>query len=413
MFPKCHGAKWPADMINVDDNPEVEDHAPEPSLTQSFPVVAPLSLKKLGPTDVRNPQEVAAQIEAKEAKDDAWSFRRDRAKAALLREQQLAAGLHHRAGRAERVADNTAIQEAERVAFLEQAAEARRKRGDDDLRAMRAKVQEARNRSEEVDFQVKQCGAEVRALLEAEKSQTAAVEALLSRERQTSEASWRRTAEMEAESQARIAVRQAVVERTDAEAENRRAAAQRVASTRVEEVRERCKAEVEAMRRQLELARARCRERVDLEENRFGQTKEHAQTQRGTASARLGADQQSMKHQGTALADDCKAHVQRVQRREDVTYMAVAHKMEEMAPLFEAAGQKSLESHRRDADTTASLEHAVHVLGKHVSTRHQYGPSLDAKVSSVLSGALHARPIPSAPSPRSLPPPRHHGTPYC
>lgn len=413
MFPKCHGAKWPADMINIDDNPEVQDQAPEPGLTQSFPVVVPLSMKKIGPTDVRDPHEVAAQLEAKEAKDDDWAFRRDRAKASLLREQQTAAGLKHRAGRAERVADNTAIKEAERVAFMEMAAEDRRKRGDDDLREMRVKLQEAQARREEVELQAKQCGAEVRALLEEEKKQTAAVGALLSRERQTSEMAWKRTAEMEAESLARIKDRQAAVDKAEVEAENRCEVAKRVADARVREVRERCQAEVATMRRQLEVARAKCRERVELEANRCTSTKDHAQSQRGTAATRLGTDQHCIKHQGSALAEDCRAHVQRVQQREDATVMAVSHRVEEMAPLFEAAAQKSLEAHRRDADTTSSLEHAVHVLGKHVSTRHQYGLSLDSKVSTILSGCLHTRPIPSAPSPRDLPPPRHHGTPYC
>lgn len=411
MFPKCHGAKWPADMINVDD-PEVQDHAPEPGLTQCFPVVAPLSLKKLGPTDIRNPSEIIAQIEAKEAKDNAWGFQRERAKAALLREQQLAAGLHHRAGRAERVADNTAIQEAERIATLAQAAEARRKRGEDEIRAMRMKVREAQARKEEVDLQVKQCISEACSLLDAEKRHTAEVKDLLQRERQTSEVAWKRTADAEAESLARIQVRKSAVERADAEAEGRSSTAKRVADARVSEVRERCEAEVAAMRRQLEAARERCRERVEIEEDRFGQTKGHAQAQRDHASMRLGMDQHSMQHHGSLLAEDCKAHVQRVQLREDKTVMVVRHKMEEMAPQFEAAGQKSFESHRRDAHTTASLEQAVHVLGQHVSTRHQYGTSLDSKVSAILSGCLHARPIPGAPSPRSLPPPRHHGTPH-
>ena len=48
-----------------------------------------------GPQDVMNPSDVWSQIREKELIDDEWKFKRERAQAALTREQGLSLKLKH------------------------------------------------------------------------------------------------------------------------------------------------------------------------------------------------------------------------------------------------------------------------------------------------------------------------------
>jgi len=238
--------------------------APLPGLAQSFPVVAPLSSRRLGPQDVCKPAEAFAKIQADERQGDEWTFRRDRAKAALARGRQVATGRRHRAEeaqKAERVAEVAAAKQKEEA---EKVAAERRKQGDDLVRALRARVEEAKRQREEVEALSRQRIQEARQLLDNEKAHTAQVEAMLKQERRRSEAARRGVEKELAQSDARLASRDGDIAEAEKQASQRIEASEQVGKSRLRSVEERCRAELQTMHERLQKAQFPARNACNL-----------------------------------------------------------------------------------------------------------------------------------------------------
>eukprot|EP00747_Dinoflagellata_sp_TGD_P182371 gnl/TRDRNA2_/TRDRNA2_36604_c0_seq1.p1 gnl/TRDRNA2_/TRDRNA2_36604_c0~~gnl/TRDRNA2_/TRDRNA2_36604_c0_seq1.p1 ORF type:complete len:417 (-),score=101.18 gnl/TRDRNA2_/TRDRNA2_36604_c0_seq1:167-1417(-) len=405
MYPTTHVNKWPAALMVTGDNTEVEDFADEPGKDQVFPAVAPPSYAKLGPQDLRQPHEILAALREKEKKDDIWAFDRDRAKAALAREQLLVCKFRQQAKQAEKSAADSKLLASARLVEIEHAADVRKSRGEADIRATKMRIEEAHRMDEATQIECRQRIAEAQALLENEKRSTAEVEQLFEKERTKSEATWQRVANLEAESQERLAARDLEVQAADQEAQRRIAQARDVADARIREVEERFAAELRRMQERLAITQEQCTERIRLESERKAQSEQEAVDRRTSATSRLETEKQCMKQVCATTLEDCRSHLERVLHREDETATYVGKKVHMYSELFDLASARSLEAHRKELHSTMSLEQTVHILGKHVATRQQYNTALDNKISTSLHGCLHN--TAGEPSPRSLPIPKN------
>lgn len=391
-----------------------------------FPVVVPLSDKKLGPQDARSPHEEHSQLREGDLQHDSWSFKRDRAQAATSRLQRLDHGLRLRAEEAERGVFTAEKLASQRMADIEAAAQDRRKRGDDAERELLMRIQEAKVRLQEAERECADRVAEAKMILVNEQAHTADVKALLEQERHKSEDAWKKVGEAQAESRDRLSVRDGDLERQRAEATARVEEARKAAADRVKQAQERSAAELRHMQEQLEAAKAKSRARVDLEARRKASIEDEVQHRKETAAVRLDLDMRRMRQSITDQQDSCVEQVRRVERREaDTKDFVETWKAGSVAEIFATASKKSMQAHHQEAVSTQSLAHAVNTLGKHYKTQRQYNTTVDGKISHALQGCLHgplptpASPasarLPSAPgsrqtargcpSPRSLPPP--------
>merc|ERR1711870_14247 len=119
---------------------------------------------------------------------------------------------------------------------------------------------------------------------------------------------------------------------------------------------------------------------------------------------RKDADNLAMKQRVNDQVEGCMARVQQAKKRDEKTAAFLEEwKDREVSVLFETAATTSYAAHKQESISQESLEHSVHVLGRHYSTHKQYNLSADDKISSILQGCLHE--APGAPSSRALPPP--------
>ena len=144
MYPSCHGKVWPASCFETGDRLHLQDFA-QPGRHQSFPVGE--SDVKVGPRDVP---------EATWTENDQWAFQRDRAQAALLKEEIVASRRRVRAKEVVRDAALSTKIAQERVAEIEVVVEDRRRRSEEELLLMQSRVKEALRRKEEA---VRECQA--------------------------------------------------------------------------------------------------------------------------------------------------------------------------------------------------------------------------------------------------------------
>lgn len=395
-----------------DESPEQDasDLRHPPLLKQAFPVVLPLSDQKWGPQDTHHPDDVWPKLVKDELADDDWVFRRDRAQAAILREQRMASAMRQRAEQAERDADAAAALAADRCVDLEWSSKDRERRGVVTTQVLDSKLQEAEELHREALGDCERRLAQARQLLEQEQAHTMEVEQLLRQQQECSGAAERRVAEIESQSLERRHQRGTDAAREAERLDGRVEAARQAAAQRIRTVQHRAAHDLKMMRDQLEAVKLKCGDAVSREARRKGEAEQEAEHRQDIAAERLGVEQQCMKHCAVSAEDDCYDQLQRVQRREQKT----AHALDEwregaVSVLFQTAAVKSQDAHRREQLATHSLEHAVHHLGHHHSTHRQYNTVVDSKISSVLQGALHDHPTAhalGAPSARSLNPPR-------
>lgn len=388
----------------------IEDFAAKPGVHQVFPVVVPLSDEKVGPQDTRHPSELAAKYDEDELEGDVWKFERDRAIAAVSRQQRLANGLRIRAAEAERDAELMAKRLAQQSVNIYWAKDDRQRQGDSAVLATSIRLQEAKTLHEEAQRDCDRLVGEGRLLLDSEKAHTAQVEGMLQQECQRSQAGWKRVEELEEESRRRLAARDCDVEKEAIEAQQRVDTSKSASQDRIRKAEERYGAQLQVMREQLVAANARCKESVDLEVTRKIQIEEAAHVQQNVAAVRLDVDLQCMRHNVADTRETCNAHVQRLQKREEHTRDFLDEwKDGAVANLLDSAGAMSLEAHRKELRATRSLEQTVHTLGQHYTTMRSYNPVVDGKISKVLGGCLHSREGEThgvaAPSTRAFPPP--------
>lgn len=388
---------------------DLEDFAQEPGHYQSFPVIAPSSLVKHGPQDIRSPREVHANLVSREQQDDAWVFTRDRAQAEMAHESVLLAGFRKRAAKAEREARIDVDRDAVRLQEVERSVDERKRACDVEIRAMRARLQEAETRRDETETSCRARVEESQELLKNEWEHTAKLEALLKSEQKRTGAALARVAEAEAQSAARLAARDVKVEQARLEAKERAEAAHTVSEDRIRLVEEQYAADVQLVSERGAAVRNLCQGRVELEAGRQASTEGRAKERTDVAAMRLDLDTYCIKQHKLKHGEDATKFVERVQEREKDAQVGVGKKIARVAPLFDFAARMSLEANRRELQSIASLEVAAHTLGKHVETRVKYTGAVDDCVSKVLRCTLHAEAgtceFQMAPSARSLPPP--------
>jgi hypothetical protein len=382
-----------------------DDYAPEQGLLQSFPVVAPLSDKQLGPQDVVTPSDVWSQIRDKELTDDHWRFKRERAQASIAHEQGLAIKLRHRAEQAEREAEAAAAHARAQVIDVERAVEERRRKAGESVRQMRMRLQEAQKLRDEAAQSCRERIGEAKALLANEQKHTAEVEELLQRRRESSAAAWRQNEELEAQSAARVAAVEKEAELCEQESNQHVEEAKQKVKEQVAQAKLRSQEELRAARDRLSACEESCRYRLEVEAQRKEQCDEELQKRKTEAAARLEIDQFIMQRHLSNLKEDCAAHVQQIAKRELATQLDVERKVKVLTDVFSSTASRSLQTHERERQFVKSVGQAVYTLGDHASNRQQYNVRIDEQLSACLDGHLHGVAGIATPSPRALPPP--------
>lgn len=384
---------------------EDDDFAPEQGLMQSFPVVVPLSNKRLGPQDVMNPSDVWSQIRDKELIDDEWKFKRERAQAALTREQGLSLKLKHRAELAERDAVSAVAGARAQLGHVEAAVDERRRKAAETVRHMRMRLQEARKLRDEAAHACSERVHEAKALLANERQHTAEVEELHQRRRESTATAWGQNEDLQVQSEARVASCEKQVEVTGVEAKQRVEEAREKVKEQVAQAEARSQEDLRAARERLVACEASCRNRVEAEAQRKEQRDDALQQRKTEAVSRLEIDQFIMQRHLVNLKQDCAVHMQQVVQRELSTELDVGKKVGVLADVFASAAKRSLQTHERERESINSIAQGVYTLGDHISSRQQYNTRIDDQLSACLQGNLHGMPGIASPSPRALPPP--------
>jgi len=382
-----------------------DDYAPEQGLLQCFPVVAPLSDKKLGPQDIMEVSDVWSQIRGKELIDDNWMFKRERAQASIEREQGLVTKLRHRAERAERDTYAAAADARAQLVDVERAVDERRRKAQDSVRQMRMRLQEAQKLRDEAARACLERVGEAKALLENERRHTLEVEELLQRRRESAAAAWRQNEELQAQSEARLASCEKEVLVSEEESKQRVEEAKQKVKEQVAQAEARSQEDLRAARQRLVACEESCRYRLEVEWQRKEQCDKALQKRKTEAVSRLEIDQFIMQRHLSNLKEDCEAHVQKVVKREVITQLEVAKKVDALADYFSSATDRTVQMHERERQSINSMGQAVHTLGQSVASRQQYNVRIDNELSACLKGHLHGMPDIAAPSPRALPPP--------
>jgi hypothetical protein len=382
---------------------DLDDFSDETQLFQAFPVVAPQSDRKLGPSDIRAPHETLKRLHNAEKRADDWMFQRDKAAGALLREQAMTSSLKHQLRKAVASADTVALQQRERAEDVELSAQLRYKRGQERLLAAESRLQELKRRHEETRTQCSLSLEEARLLLQNEKAHVASMNDILLCEQNATKRAQETLAEAEKAFQSRLKSRDDDIKAASADAERQMQQTLARSDAHLVSVRERCSAELDHMREQVKEAQLQARGRVELlQKLRCAAEMQAAENERAS-SARFKADSDSAQRFVKKSQQDAKALLQRAEDREQRTTEEIGRKMAAMEPIFSLAAERSREALRCEVAATQSLEQAAHTLGAHVATRQQYGLTLDQKVGAVLNGVLHPRHSAAlAPSPRSL-----------
>jgi len=390
-----------ASTANADGD---DDYAPEPGLRQCFPVLAPLSDKRLGPQDVMNPSAVWSQIREKELTDDSWSFKRDRAKAELAWQQGLATKLRHHAEHAERDTRSAASSARAQLVDIERAVDERKTKAAESVRQMRMRLQEVQKLRDEAACACRERMAEAELLLKNEQSHTAEVRELAQHRRQAAAAAWRQNEGLQAESEAHLTACDKEVEASELEAKQRVEAAKLKVQGQIAQAMVRNQEELRAARERLVACEESCRYRLEVESQRKEQREQSLQKWKTDALARLEIDQFIMQNHLTSLQKDCAAQVQNAAKRREVSALEIEKKVGALDDVFSSTAARSMETQQRERHSILSMGQAVHTLGEYVSCRQQYSTCIDERLSSCLQGHLHGVPGIAAPSPRMLTP---------
>lgn len=231
------------------------------------------------------------------------------------------------------------------------------------------------------------------------------MEQLLEIERERVAAAHRKADESHELSLARLAARDADVERVRLECEQRVAAAKAAAEERIKAVVQRHEPELLEVQQRLEAFKTTCHERLDLEERRKVDTEVRAKEMEEIAVQREGVDEERRRLHEKSVVENWEGTIKAKAQREADTCAWVDswHAADDLQKESEA---KSAAIRHREDLATKSLGQAAHVLGHYYACQRQYTPTVDNKVSSILSGALHPNaPKGEAPSARALPPP--------
>ncbi|CAE8642657.1 unnamed protein product [Polarella glacialis] len=388
-----------------------QDLAPMPTLKQAFPVVAPLSDKRLGCMDVRHPAGVLQKLQAAEDQAGEWAVDRHEAQEVLEKERRRLHLQKHQASKAERAVDAAIKAGVVQVAHANQAAEDRRRRGEQNLQALEVQVRQAEVLSEEAQREAHLRKTEATSLAEQEHTHAMEVEELLRLARENTSAARQRVEEAEVGSRKRLEERDSEIKREMLELHTRVELARQEAESRVQKVQKSCATILNAKQEEVAKAKESIGYRIGVEAQRNVAAKEEANRRRHEAEHRLIADRHGIKQHVTALEEDLGGHLQRVQHREDRTRR---HCQEFEAGAVNLLSSKAdslwSEARRKEDCAKASLEQTAYVLGHHYKSRWQYTPTVDLKVSTILQGCLHGRPSDDPrmlmpPSPRVLSPP--------
>lgn len=380
-----------------------KDYAEEPGLSQAFPVLAPLSSKAVAPQDIRTPAEVWGKMLEKEHRHDAWSHERDRARAALAHQHHKTRGFRESSDKAEKAAVRAETSTADRVADLEKAVAERRKKMEDEVRAMKLRMQQALEVEAEVKAECSSRAAETRTLVLNEQSHTREVEAMLEQEKRHTQEMIQRVEEVEQQARQAIATRDKEVEAVRVDAAARLSKAKAVSSERVMEIEVRAQEELQGALQRKAQVEYQCEGRLKLEVVRKDKMETSAKEQIEVATKRFDKDEHAAKRHLVERQDDCSSLVSKVQQREQNTEVFVQGKVSDMSAAFKRAEKKSGEAARREQHSEECVQHAAHVLGQHYSSRHQYNPAVDGKLGAALTGCLHGYSTSGpAPSPQTL-----------
>lgn len=382
--------------MRTDDHDVIgEDLAPEPGLTQAFPIVAPQSDERHGPQDIRPPQQVLSRMLERERLDDSWAFRRERAQAEIEKEERVEIALRRRAEKAERSLRDAITVAGHRKVDIEASAEERRRRGDAEELALETRLKEAKKREAEMVARCSERLEETRAQLEIERRHTAEVQVLLARERARSDAGRCDADVAAAASSDRLENRDKDVQAAQEQAERHVDRARRAAAERLRAVEARCRAELTAAQERLASQQARCEQRELLEVTRRRSAADIAEERKLRAASRLATDQACMKVCTTAIKADCDGLVKKVQQREEKTRAFTSEKIDQTGMLHSSAAARSAEAQRRERDAAASLSMGVTVLGRHLATQRQHSLAVDSRLAAVLD-----RPMPATARPQ-------------
>jgi len=382
----------------------MNDYAPGQGLRQSFPVVVPLSDKQLGPQDVMNPADVWSQIRDAEISDDQWTFKRDRAKADLAREQALATKLRHHAECAERDTYAATSHAKAQLVDIERAVDERRTKAVESVRQMRMRLKEAQKLKDEAAIACRERVAEAEFLLANERSHTEDVREFRQRRREAAAAAWQQNEGLQAESEAHLAACDTEVESSKVEAHQRVEDAEHKAQVQIAQAEARNQEDLRAARERLVACEESCRYRLEVESQRKEQREQSLQKWKTDAVARLEVDQFIMQRHLTSMQKDCAEHVQDAAKQRQVTAQHIEKKVGALEDVFAVVATRSLQSQQRKQHSILSMGQAVHTLGEHIASRRQYSTRIDEQLSTCLQGHLHGLPGIAAPSPRSLPP---------
>lgn len=344
---------------------------------------------------------------AREEREEQWRFKREREQARLVQATERARACRLRAEKAERDADNLEPIMRERVDDMEQACQVRRDKCSSAELGARTRLQEATRIREEAEAECTQRIHEAQVLLQGETDQTLHAEAMLGRQRRSTAARWEQVRQAEEQSRARLAARDGDAEREMAKAQKRERDALQVLQDREREVQKRCEAEIQVAKARLAKVKEMCRERVDLEVVRKSKAEEQAQERLAVAASRLQTDQTCANHVVAGRRTDCSGLVSRAKARDEISIVPTMEAS--IARHWNEAATKAQSARQKEAQSKQSLETGVYILGGHYSTRRQYRPLVDDKISNVLQGTLHGKSPTSveqpAPSPRALQPP--------
>mmetsp|Transcript_51698 Transcript_51698/g.123056 ORF Transcript_51698/g.123056 Transcript_51698/m.123056 type:complete len:410 (+) Transcript_51698:28-1257(+) len=399
MFPACHGHYWPPATQGIELGDHKQDFAEKPGLTQSFPVVCPLSSEKVGLQDVHSAQEVYQELVERERQDDEWAFNRDAAKATLLQRQAQTLGLKKRAKEAEADADWTEVHVTHCIRDLSMAVEQRRKHGDIEVAKLRMRLQEAHAMRDDARFSQRQQLAETQQLLDLEKAHTAEVEAMLARTKEGLAAQLEKADAYEEEVKQDLLRRDAEVAETAKQMDNRVAVAKQAAARRIQEVEERCARQIAIRREELAKTESICHARQELAREKSNQATEEAAVRRDLAKQRRDAQKGSFERHRLTAEEGCRQMVEKVQRRGEDTALYVQEKLADISLLA------TPKEDNQEEISKESLAQVVCILGHHHNSRRRYTPTTDARLSKILQGRLHGCEGFASPSPRLLPPP--------
>lgn len=366
-----------------------KDYAVEPGLTQAFPVLAPLSSKAVGPQDIQTPAGVWTHMLEKEHRNDEWSHDRERARAGLKHQQVKTKGHRQLSEKAEKEATRAESSAAERIADLEKAVHERRKKMEDEIRAMKMRVQHTREVEAEVKAECSSRAAEMRTLVLNEQGHSRDVEALLEHEKRHTEQMIRRVEEVEEQARQAIAARDQEVEAVRVDAAARLGKARQIATERVMEIEVRSQEQVEGAMQRLAQVQYQCEGRLNLEVTRKGKMEIHATERVDKATNRNSKDEHASRQHLIERHDDCSGLVSKVHQREQNTETYVQGKVTDMSAAFARAKQKSSQAARKEQHSEECLQHAAHVLGQHYSSRHAYNATVDGKLGAALQGCLY------------------------